>query len=196
MSKELWGWFSLLAGVISFAPYIISILRHKTKPHVFSWIVWTITTAIPFAAQYYVNAGPGMWATGFTVIADILVVILALKLGEKGITRGDWLSFIIAMTAIPIWYFTHDPLWAVLLTTFIEVVGFYPTFRKTFFKPYEELPFLYIVSTVKWLSSFFALTNYSLTALLTPLSVVVLNIALLSLIYSRRFIMRKSSASK
>jgi predicted small integral membrane protein len=46
---------------VAFVPYIRSILADRTKPHVFSWVIWGITTMIVFFAQLEVKSGMGAW---------------------------------------------------------------------------------------------------------------------------------------
>jgi predicted small integral membrane protein len=46
---------------VAFVPYIRSILAGRTKPHVFSWVIWGITTMIVFFAQLEVKSGMGAW---------------------------------------------------------------------------------------------------------------------------------------
>lgn len=36
---------------VAFVPYIRSIFVGDTRPHVFSWVIWGITTGIVFFAQ-------------------------------------------------------------------------------------------------------------------------------------------------
>jgi len=70
-------------------------LSGKTKPHIFSWLVFLILTFTGFLGQISDNAGPGAWVTGFT--AGICLVILILSLlksrGKVNIVFLDWISF-------------------------------------------------------------------------------------------------------
>lgn len=43
---------AIVLTLVAFIPYIISILSGMTKPHVFSWVIWGITTFIVFLAQF------------------------------------------------------------------------------------------------------------------------------------------------
>ena len=75
----------------------------------------------------------------------------ALFRGEKHVTRGDWIAFLITFFAIPLWVVTSDPLWSVLLVTVIGAVAYYPTFRKSFAKPGEELAFKSVLTVIRYL---------------------------------------------
>ncbi len=66
------------------------------------------------------------------------VILAALKVGERQITRSDWFSLILGFMAIVLWVFTQSALWSMVLVTVIDVLGFFPTFRKSWKKPQQE----------------------------------------------------------
>jgi uncharacterized protein with PQ loop repeat len=49
--KELLGMIAIALTLVAFLPYIRSIFRGKTRPHVFSWVIWGSTTFVVFLAQ-------------------------------------------------------------------------------------------------------------------------------------------------
>ncbi len=185
-SQEIFAWFSLVIAVVSYIPYLRSILQGQTKPHVFSWLVWGVLTGIAFLAQKTDGAGPGAWATGFTAIVSGVFVVLGLFKGEKNITRSDWISFVSALAIIPVWYFTSNPLLAIILVTLIDMLGFYPTFRKSWAKPTEELPFTYILSAIKFFVAMCALDHFSWITALYPASLVIMDTAFVVMIAWRK----------
>src|SRR3989338_10222221 len=98
--KALLGILAVLIALIGYIPYFRDIFLGKTKPHAFSWLVWTILTWTAFAGQLVAGAGPGAWVIGFSGIACVAVFLLALKKGEKNIYQSDWLCLIGAGVAI------------------------------------------------------------------------------------------------
>ncbi len=194
MSHEAWGWFSLFITVLGCVPYFVFILKGKTKPHAFSWAVWGLLTVIAFCAQLSERAGPGAWAMGLTVVFCFLFAGMALFWGEKNVTRSDWISFAFALTAIPVWIVTQDALWAVVLVTVIDAVGFYPTWRKSWHRPHEEMAFQFLTGTVKWIPVLFALENFNWTTALYPASLVVMNGSFVAMLMWRRAALAKQAA--
>ena len=130
---------------------------------------------IAFFAQLADGGGAGAWVTGFTAIISFTVVFVSFKNGSKDITVTDWITFIGALLAIPLWLVTKNPLWAVILITLIDMLGFYPTFRKGYFKPNEDSVTTFTMSSVKFLIAILALGNYSTITVLYPLSLVIMN---------------------
>ncbi len=184
--QDIFGVVSVVFAAAGYGAYIYTVLKGRTKPHVFSWAVWGVLVFIVFLAQLSKGAGAGAWATGFSAVAYFVIAGLALKRGEKHITRGDWVAFIGAICAVPVWYFTHDPLWAVLVATAIDGMAYYPTFRKTFLKPYEENYFIHLMDALKWVIAFFALSDFSLTTLVYPAFIFMADSGLAAMILWRR----------
>jgi hypothetical protein len=184
--KNVLGYLSLVVSVIGYAPYIAAIVKRQCRPHAFSWITWTLTGSLAYAAQGSRDAGPGAWVTGFAVVACAAISWLALRYGERRITRIDKILFSLSLAAIPLWVLTKDPLWSVVLLVAISYLGFLPTFRKTYYYPYDEIAFFYVSVIVKFLLGIAALDQYSLVTVLCPLNSVIINSVFLAMMFWRR----------
>lgn len=193
--KDLLGILSIILAFASYGPYIRSIFVANTKPHAFSWLVWGISSAITFAAQLTGGAGAGGWVTGFSAAVCLGVGVLAIFRGEKDITRGDWISFLATIAAIPLWVLTDNPLWSVVLVTTIDTVAYYPTFRKSYSKPHEELALKYSLTALKHALSVLALQNFTVVTSLYPLAGVVAEAGVVAmLVWRRKALARRAEA--
>ena len=172
---------------IAFLPYIQSILRGRTRPHVFSWVIWGSTTFVVFLAQLADKGGAGAWPIGVSGVVTLYIAYLAYrKKTDKTITRTDGLFFILAMTSLPLWYLTTDPLWAVVILTIVDVLGFGPTFRKAYVYPFEEQLRLYAIMSARNIIAITALEHYSLTTVLFPAVIAVACLVFVLMVVSRR----------
>ncbi|TPE55338.1 hypothetical protein FJM67_01990 [Maribrevibacterium harenarium] len=182
--------FSILAialTFIGFVPYMVSIVRGKTRPHVFSWVIWGITTSIIFFAQLEADGGIGAWPIGVSGGITIIVALLAyLNRGDNSITRADWLFLLTALASLPLWYVTQDPTTAVVILTTVDMIGFGPTFRKAYYFPREENAVFFSMFAVRNFFALLALESYSLATMLFPLAVSVACTSLLILLLVRR----------
>ena len=195
VDKNIYGMLAVALTIIGYAPYFISILKRQTKPHMFSWIIWSIVNAIASAGQWSRGGGPGSWSGGLTTLFCILITGFCFSHGEKHVTRSDWWAFIAALLAIPLWYFTDDPLGAMILATLIDIVGCYPTLRKSYWKPYEENVFSWAICGVRSLLALFALEKYDFVTVIFLAAMLVTNggIAVL-LLWRRRTLLRRALA--
>lgn len=182
---------AIVIGFIGYYPYFRDIFQKKTKPHAFSWFIWTVLTGMAFFAQIAGGGGVGAWVTGVTALLCLVIAALALFVGEKRITRSDWVCLIGAILGIVAWIFTSDPMWAVVIITVVDFLGFIPTFRKAYARPYEETVTTYIASSIKFGLSMLALEMFSLTTLLYPASLVVTNLAFAFVVITRRATLKK-----
>ena len=187
IEKELFAIIGLALTLIGYSAYIYSIFKGETRPHPFSWFVWGILTAIGFLAQISDNAGPGAWVTGLSAVITFYIAYLGyMKRQDIEITRNDWVIFVSTISAIPLWFFTETPLYSVILITVIDAGAFYPTFRKTWFRPEQELAFEHLMAALKFTFAIFALNNYSVITVLYPLSLIIMNVAFLIMQYYRK----------
>lgn len=192
MYKELLSGFAIALTFIAFIPYITSILHNKTQPHAFSWVIWASVTLIIFLAQLADGGGAGAWPIGVSGIITLFVAFLAyLKKSDHMIVKKDWVFFILAMSAIPFWYITSNPLWAVVILTTVDLLGFAPTFRKAYSYPEEEQLTFYTLIACRNLVATVALEHYSLTTVLFPVATATACILFIQMVIYRRIKIRK-----
>jgi len=193
--KELYGVISLIFSAVAYAPYIWSLLRRQIKPHLFSWIVWSLISLIAYLAQAQGAAGPGAWAVGFSTVCCVFVALCSIKLGERHVTRSDWVCFIGALLAIPLWRLAGDPLLALLMVLVIDSFAYAMTYRKSWRSPYSENVVVYLVDTVKYVFAIMANDHYSLTTMLFPLYIILVEGGLAALILYRRREVKAAAAA-
>ena len=182
----IFGALSVAMMVCSRAGYFTAIFRGKTRPHVFSWLIWGTISGIGFAAQAAEGAGPGSWARGFGSATCFLLALLSCFKGEKEITRADWITLSVALSAIPLWVLTKTPFWSVLIVCFIDTIGYLPTVRKSRLKPREELAVSYLFSCLGAAFSLLAIKVYTPSTWLYPLVLTFSNGSMWLFLLSRR----------
>lgn len=185
--KELLSAVAIALTFIAFIPYIRSIIGGAIKPHVFSWVIWGTTTFVVFLAQLEGKGGVGAWPIGVSGSVSLLIALLAyVKRADITITKTDWLFFVAAMSSLPFWYFTSDPLWAVVILTTVDVLGFGPTVRKAYIFPYSESLLFFALFTARNLIVVMALENYSVTTVLFPAVIATACLLLMAMMTYRR----------
>ncbi|MBL4590003.1 MAG: hypothetical protein JKY11_08000, partial [Alphaproteobacteria bacterium] len=130
------------------------------------------------------------WATGFTAVSCIIIAFIAIFRGEKNITKSDWFSFIGALSAVPLWLITQTPFYSIILITLIDISAYYPTIRKSYIKPHEEISSTFILNGLKYLIALFALNHYSVITALYPFSTMLAEFGVAFMLIWRRHILR------
>jgi hypothetical protein len=185
-TAALFGFLSVAAMIAARLTYFQSIWQGKTQPHAFSWLIWGVISSIGFAAQFAEGAGAGSWARGFGALTCFVLVGISLFRGEKNITRGDWITLIVALSAIPLWILTKTPLWSVILVCVIDTVGYLPTIRKSWTKPQSESALSYCLGSLGALLTLLAIENYTMATWLYPAVLVASNGAMAVFLLKRR----------
>jgi hypothetical protein len=174
MAKDLLGAAGIALTFVIFAPYARDIVRGTTRPHVFSWVIWALGTFVVFFAQLAGGAGVGAWPIGVSAAITTSVAVLAWsRRGDTAITRADWAFFVAALSALPCWFVTADPLWAVVILTLVDLIGFGPTVRQGWSRPHDESAAFFALAAVRNLLVVLALEHYSTTTVLFPAAVGV-----------------------
>jgi hypothetical protein len=184
--KIIFTIISLVCGVAIFVPYYVGIIKKETKPHLFSWTTWGILTGIGFVSSLSGGGGGGAWVFALESVLCFSVAVYALFKGEKNKTRIDYIIFISAIIIIFIYVFTKNAVLSVSLAATIDFLGFLPTFRKSYSKPYDEPPLSYLFSLLSYLFSLGALQTYSFVTLFYPSTLVIVNGAFVLFLLIRR----------
>jgi hypothetical protein len=99
-----------VVGTAAFFPYLKDIFLRKTKPHTYTWLIWTMTQGTAVVGIWY---GGGGWG-GLNLTAGTFLVagvfFFSLRYGTKNITRSDTIILIVALLAIVAWWQLHQPL--------------------------------------------------------------------------------------
>ncbi len=90
------------------------------------------------------------------------------------------------MMSLPLWYLTSDPLWAVVILTIVDLMGFGPTFRKAYIRPFEEQLTFFVIMAARNLISIMALEHYSLTTVLFPAATAIACLKFILMVAYRR----------
>lgn len=181
---------AIAAGIISFCNllyYLRSVLQGKTKPHMYTWFIWFLVTIIAAVIQFLSGGGAGVLLTSLVALFCLARALIAIPYGEKHITFSDKVSFGFCLVAIVVWLLTNTPLYSLILVTLIDVVAFYPTFRKSYLNPHEEnLPSFFIVS-ITYSMGLFAMGEYNFLTLLYPIAVASFCLLLCLFLAVRRY---------
>lgn len=184
--KLFFGVASAILSVAAFGPYLNDIFKGNTKPHMYSWLIWTILQTIGAIAQIRDGAGYGAWMLTLGAVICFSIFVLSFKYGTRDISVFDRWCLFSALGAIILYFFLHEALLSVILISIIDFVGFLPTYRKTFIDPSSELWTAWALAGAGYLASIIAMEHYSSITMLYTMSALVGNFVLVGIILARR----------
>ena len=162
--KEILGITAVVISIFSLFPYISDIVKKKTKPHLYTWVIWTPLTFMAFFSQMSDGAGAGAWTTGVTAILCLLILALSFKFGTKDITRSDKVMLAGVVGATFLFIIVRNALLSIILVT-LSTHNF---------------------AAIKHFISIFALEKISLITALYPSAVFLANLILVGVLIKGR----------
>ena len=184
--KTICGIIATVISLLSFFPYAKDILRRKTHPHSYTWLIWTILQVTAVIIMFNTGAGIGALPLAVGAVVCSSIFLLSLKYGTKNITTFDTICLIGALAATAVYFFLHDPVLSVILLTLTDFIGFLPTLRKGYAEPYSETLSLYVMGVIGTSINMIALVTYSITTALYPGCILFANTLCVCMLWMRR----------
>lgn len=180
---------TLVAGIIivvSPIPYVIDILRDRTRPNMVTWVTWSLINGINTAAAF----SAGAWQTGVyglaATIATVTISTLGIWHGIKKYSVFDIVCQVVALGGIPVWLFTRQPALAIAMELCVDFAGGLPTLRHAWKAPEEETLRTFLLSAAAGLLLLLSLRSYSFIALAMPTYILCFDSAIAFSIIMRR----------
>lgn len=176
--QEILGAASGLLIAFSCIPYIRDILLHKTKPQRATWFIWAILLTIAFFAQI---AKGGTWSlitTGVDWLGVVVIFVLSIKHGMGGTTKLNKMALAGAGVGLVLWYFTNEPLFALIVTILIDFIAGMLTIVKTYRQPETETFVAYMICGTGGLLGAIAVGKLNFSLIVFPLWICLFNYAI------------------
>jgi len=172
------GILGIIASLITFfaiIPYMRDTLRGATRPNVVTWFLWTLNGSILAYAQFTAGASWTLAVLVASTLSTAVVTVLAVPFGQRGYGVVDAACLGMALAAMAGWWWTENPLTAIVLGVLAEIFAVSPTVAKTYREPASETPITYWATTFATILSLVASTKFDLANLLFPLYSISVN---------------------
>lgn len=173
--SEILGYLTGVILLIGFIPYLRDIFRYTTKPERATWLIWLALSIIAFFSQLASGASWSLVLTGADTVIVLLIVLLSIKHGVGGLTKHDGLYLVAALLGLVAWYFTKQPMVALILVIIVDAIGAYLTIIKTYKMPDSETRFTWIMASIAGILGALAVGSWSFILLLYPIYIFIAN---------------------
>ena len=177
----------MLISMANVSFYLKSVLKGKTKPHLFTWLIWGIVIGVIGLAQLSKDAGAGGYYTLYLMCVCFTIAIVAYFKGIRDIAKSDIVILFICFIGILLWPLTQSPLYSVLILLCVDLLGYYPTIRKSYNNPHEENIKLFTITTLTYSLSILALSEYNFITVSYPALMAFMGIAMFLYLAIRRY---------
>ncbi len=181
--------FSIAASTVGIAgslPYLWNSLFRDTRPHVFTWFIWSITNWVAVAGLWVGGGGAGAIAPTIGAIFATVIFFISLRFGKRDIKSIDVIVLIFAMLALACWLVLDNLLLAVVMVSIIDGVGYIPTFRKSYSEPYTETLVSWMLFALAPIFAIVALTEYNSMTMTYLVTVSAINVLMFVFLLLRR----------
>lgn len=182
---NIWIICNLIFSLISPISYTKSMIQHRAKPHrVTRLIVWLASLTGIIGVLHNANIAAQIFAFIFFARATYLLV-LSFIFGVGGSTQLDISCLIIGIIALILYVLTGSGLLAVLLGISADLIGWIPTFVKTYHKPSSEDTTFFAIEGLASLFGVLAVGSIQV-GILFPIYFVFCSFTLLVLMYRKK----------
>lgn len=185
-TKAVIAIIAALLAIVGNVPYLRDVIKGKTKPHAYTWLIWSIVSAVTFFGQVAKGAGVGAIPTAASEIFTIIIFLFSLRYGFKKHSRTDTIFLIVALLGLIPWILTKDPTLSVITVVSIDVIAFIPTIRKTWKYPGTETRALYSMNVARHILMLISLEAYNTATMLHSIAMITINTLMTVIITSKR----------
>jgi hypothetical protein len=123
---ELAPVLGVLAGVVGVAdtiPYVRDTVRGATRPHRGTWLIWGVLAIVVCLSQRADGASWSLVMATAQAALTSLTFLLAVRLGEGGVSATDMLLIAVAGGGVLGWMVADEPIVATACVIGADVIG-------------------------------------------------------------------------
>lgn len=174
----------LLLGNI---PYILSIRRGDTRPNRVTWGIWTTIGFILVGSYYAIGATNTLWLPIAQVISQLIITCYAFKYSKGRWQKSDRICLAGAGLSLLLWWRSGSPLVALAMNIAMDILGAIPTIQKIYYEPDSEDLLFWVMAFSASVLNLLAIESFTLSFVLFPLYLFILNITVLILLTRPRW---------
>jgi hypothetical protein len=175
-----------LLALVAIIPYLIDIVRGKTRPNIVTWFTWTLLLIIGTAGAFVAHQNRSAFLTLGDTIGTGLTLILGLKYGIAKFTRLDIFCQIGAVIGLLLWWYFDSPAVGIVAVVIIDFIAAVPTLYHSWHKPQEETWQTFLVLVVASTLTITVLSNYTVASLAYPVYLLFIDFAVAAVVVFRR----------
>lgn len=184
---------SVIFAIVSNIPYLLDVIKGKTKPRVVGWGIWATLSTIAMVAAFFDKQYPTAILLLFVTLMDMPIIIFGWKNGDKTIQKLDVYCLVGAIIGLILWWIFNSPGIAVVASLTIDSIGSLPTIIHSWKKPNEETLISFVFGIAKALCTILVLTDWRITASAFPIYLFVVNALItIIIIFRRKYIESKA----
>jgi hypothetical protein len=175
-----------LLGVANMVPYVRDTIRGATRPHRGTWLIWGSLAIVVWLSQRADGASWSLMLASGQVVLNGIVVLLAIRRGEGGMSAPEAAMLGLAGGGVIGWIVADQPIVAIACVIAADLVATALMTPKTYRDPGSETLVTYVGASAAGALAAGAVGALDVSLLLYPVYYCLVNIAIAILISHRR----------
>lgn len=178
--------FFALAGLFELSatiPYLTDILRGRTRPALTTWGVWLLLALFTCVAAIFAGAYSSAVISGAVAVECLLIFLFSIRYKNFTFKKFDAICILGVIFGLCVWWFSKDPVEAMVIAVVIDAIGAFPTIRHALLKPKEETIWMFILSILANICALVAVSELKFANILVPVYLLLLNTILVLIIF-------------
>ncbi|HEY2602081.1 MAG TPA: hypothetical protein VGI67_11030 [Thermoleophilaceae bacterium] len=183
------GVLAALMSVANTFPYVRDTLRRTTRPHRGAWLIWSVLAIVACLSQW---ADGGSWSLvmcAVQALLDVLVLVLAVRLGEGGVSTGEKVAMGVAAAGVLGWIAADTPMVATSCVVVADLMGAVVMAPKAYHDPDSETLATFALASLGGAVATGAVGAADPSLLLYPIYFCLVNASISLLIWHRRTVL-------
>lgn len=177
------------AGIITFLNmflYMRAIVRSGIRPSLTYWILSEISMILIALSSFSLGDRTTLWIAVAYAVMQIAIIWLALGHKYEKITSLDKTLFFLGGVSVFLWWYTNNPLYALVINVGIDASSYIPLYKKTWHDALSEDTLYWEITAFASVINMFAITNISFEWVLYPWYLGVANLTMMLLLILRK----------
>lgn len=184
--KEIFAWSAGILALIAGVPYIVDVVRRKTKPNIVTWVTWSILTTIVTIAAFAAHQPRTAYLTLGDTLANVSTVILGLKYGIAKFTWVDGVCLAGVAVALALWTLFNSPVVAIVAVVIVDCIASVALLHHSWLKPEEETWQTFLFLCIASILTLLSLNSFTVASLSFPTYLLFANGAVVAVVVYRR----------
>lgn len=171
--------------IVGDIPYILDIIKGNTKPQRVTWLVFFILDLIYLVNQIALGAKGSLILLLSWTLITLLILILSIKNGVGGFAKLDIICLTGVVIGLILWWILKTPLASVICNILVSLVGYIPTLKKSYLKPWTETKISWFTASIAGLLGMWSVGKLDIKLLILPTYSFIMAFIVFIILYTR-----------
>lgn len=179
--------------IFSVAPYLLDVVKKRTKPRIVTWLTWGTLMSIAAVTSIVEKQYSTAVLLLSSAAGSFAIVTLGMRSGDKKFEKLDIVCLVGVVVGIVLWQVFNSPSIGALAMVLIDFVGGVPTTIHAWRKPNEETWSTFLMCLLGASCTLLVTKDWIITAYAYPLFIACNSLLVtLIIIFRKKIVLKKT----